>query len=290
MSGPNRMIKILKTTQELIQLRQSFSKEKVGFVPTMGNLHLGHISLLEKSMAENEVNILSIFVNPKQFGPNEDFSKYPRTLEQDVEKVQGMIKEKFPHKTLYVFAPQDAKEIYPEGFSTNISVGEMTTMLCGKSRPGHFDGVTTVVYVLFSLVKPNLCYMGEKDFQQVTLIKKMVEDMRLPIDIVAMPIVRSPEGLALSSRNGYLSLEQIKDALVLPKTLNEVAQLLKEKKSTKEIQEKINTILKNKNWDYLEICDKKTLKPSQNYYDYQNVVILGAMKAGPTRLIDNIVL
>lgn len=281
------MIKILKTTKELIEFRQSFTKEKVGFVPTMGNLHLGHISLLEKSMGENEVNILSIFVNPKQFGPNEDFSKYPRTLEQDVAKIQGMLTEKFPQKTLYIFAPQDSQEIYPEGFSTNISVGEMTNILCGKSRPGHFDGVTTVVYVLFSLVKPDRCYMGEKDFQQVTLIKKMVEDMRLPISIIPMPIIRSPEGLALSSRNGYLNQEQIKDALVLPKTLNEIAILLKEKKPHSVIQEKISSILKNKNWDYLEICDKKTLKPSQ---EHQNVVILGAMKAGPTRLIDNIVL
>lgn len=281
------MIKIIKTSQELIQLRNSFTTEKVGFVPTMGNLHLGHISLLEKSLKENEVNILSIFVNPKQFGPKEDFSKYPRTLEQDVKKIEGLLAEKFPQKTLYIFAPTDTQEIYPEGFSTNISVGEMANILCGKSRPGHFDGVTTVVYVLFSLVKPHHCYMGEKDFQQVTLIKKMVEDLRLPINIVAMPIVRSPEGLALSSRNGYLNSQQIMEALILPKTLKEIATLIKEKRPLDSINDKIKSILTNKDWDYLEICDQKTLKPSLNY---QNIVILGAMKAGPTRLIDNIVI
>lgn len=281
------MINIIKTTQELIQLRNSFTKEKIGFVPTMGNLHLGHISLLEKSMAENDVNILSIFVNPKQFGPNEDFSKYPRTLEHDVKKIESMMVEKFAQKNLTIFAPQDSSEVFPEGFSTNISVGEMATVLCGKSRPGHFDGVTTVVYVLFSLVRPDHCYMGKKDFQQVTLIKKMVEDLRLPINIVAMPIVRSPEGLALSSRNGYLSQEQIKEALILPKTLKEIAQLIKDKKPQTQISEKIKSILSNRDWDYLEICDQKTLEPSTQY---QNVVVLGAMKAGPTRLIDNIVL
>lgn len=281
------MIKIIKTTEALVNLRKSFTTEKVGFVPTMGNLHLGHTSLLERSLKENEVNILSIFVNPKQFGPKEDFSKYPRTLEQDVKKIEGMMVEKFPHKTLYVFAPQTTQEIYPENFSTNISVGEISNILCGKSRPGHFDGVTTVVYVLFSLVMPDHCYMGEKDFQQVTLIKKMVEDLRLPIKIVAMPIIRSPEGLALSSRNGYLNQEQIKAALVLPKTLNEVAQLVRERSSQDQINHKIKSTLSNPDWDYLEICDQTTLQPSSGY---KNSVILGAMKAGPTRLIDNIVL
>lgn len=281
------MIKIIKTTQELIELRKSFKSEKVGFVPTMGNLHLGHISLLDRSLSENEVNLLSIFVNPKQFGPTEDFSKYPRTLEQDVKKIEGLMAEKFSQKTLYIFAPQDPQEIYPEGFSTTISVGEMSNILCGKSRPGHFDGVTTVVYVLFSIVKPHHCYMGEKDFQQVTLIKKMVQDLRLEIQIEAMPIVRSPEGLALSSRNGYLSHEQMQEALVLPKTLNEIAQMLKKKQPQSEIKNKIKSILSNPDWDYLEICNQSTLLPSQ---DYSNIVILGAMKAGPTRLIDNIVL
>lgn len=281
------MIKILKTSKELIDLRNNFHDQKVGFVPTMGNLHLGHISLLEKSLKENDINILSIFVNPRQFGPKEDFSKYPRTLEEDVSKIQTLISEKFPNKTLYIFAPKDSNEIYPDDFSTNISVGEMANILCGKSRPGHFDGVTTVVYVLFSLVKPHQVYMGEKDFQQVTLIKKMVKDLRLAINIVSMPIVRSPEGLALSSRNGYLNSAQKIEALILSKTLQEIAQLVKDKTPRDIINKKINTILSNPSWDYLEIRDQKTLEPSTMF---KNIVILGAMKVGPTRLIDNIVI
>lgn len=201
---------IVVSTQE--ELRAVIPKgKKVGFVPTMGALHEGHASLLKQARAETDFVVLSIFVNPTQFGPNEDFSKYPRTLENDLEiaKQAGVD---------LVFTPT-AEIIYPKGWSTFIEVEKLTDSLCGKFRPGHFRGVTTVVYRLFQLVKPHVAFFGQKDLQQCLVIQKMVKDLELPVEIRISPTVREKDGLAMSSRNRYLSPTEREMALVISRAL-----------------------------------------------------------------------
>jgi pantoate--beta-alanine ligase len=275
------MLKMIKSKNELLEIRSTLSGT-VGFVPTMGNLHQGHLSLILQSLKENDHTVISIFVNPKQFGPNEDFNKYPRTLEQDIEKINSL-----KGKSIFLFTPQDNDEIYPPHFSSSISVGELSRILCGKFRPGHFDGVTTVVYLLLNLVKAQKVYMGEKDYQQLTIIKKMVKDLLLPYQIIGMKTVRDEDGLALSSRNQYLSAAQRKQALILPQKLNQIAQYIRDHKKSEFIESELSLILLDKNWDYLEICDQSTLEKPNTF---KNIVILGAYRLGQTRLIDNIVL
>lgn len=274
-------MQLIKTKEELIKLRQSLSGS-IGFVPTMGNLHQGHLSLIKQSLNDNQYTFISIFVNPKQFGPKEDFEKYPRTLEQDLDKIQ-----KLNSNSIFVFAPEDNNQIYPEGFSTVISVGQLGDILCGKFRPGHFDGVSTVVYLLLNLVKAQKVYMGKKDFQQLTIIKKMVKDLLLPYEIIGMKTIRDEDGLALSSRNQYLTSLERKQALILPQKLNTIARYLKEEKPFSFIESEISLLLIDKHWDYLEICDQDTLLTPKSY---KNLVILGAYRLGQTRLIDNIVI
>lgn len=185
-----------------------------GFVPTMGALHEGHATLLRESVANNEFTVLSIFVNPTQFGPNEDFSKYPRTLEADLEiaRKEGVD---------FVYAP-GAEEIYPEGYSTFIEVEGVSAPLCGAFRPGHFRGVATVVHRLFQLVRPKRAYFGQKDLQQCLVIRRMVEDLGLPVELTLVPTVREEDGLALSSRNRYLSPEERAEATVIFRAMEAV--------------------------------------------------------------------
>lgn len=278
------MVEILKTRQGLIEIRQSV-KSSIGFVPTMGNLHNGHLSLLERALSENETVFFSIFVNPKQFGPNEDFSRYPRTLEQDIEKINS-VSEKFPDRKIIIFAPQSETEIFPKTETQMISVVKLSTELEGKLRPGHFDGVATVVYRLFELVNPTTAYFGLKDYQQYMVIKQMVKDLNLPVKIQGMPIIREDSGLALSSRNQYLSDEQRAGSLILFQTLMELKEILKNKKSElSKVQEKINEKLKDKNWDYLEMRDSDTF--SLDLTNSKNITILAVYKMGTTRLLDN---
>ena len=280
------MVLLLKTTQELLTERNK-DKIKVGFVPTMGNLHAGHISLLKKALSDYDVVYFSIFVNPKQFGPQEDFNRYPRTLEQDLALIQALEKE-YQNKKVIVFAPSRAEEIYPPGFAQTVSVrGDFTQILEGAIRPGHFDGVSTVVFQLFDLIKPKEAYFGLKDYQQYLVIKQMVNDLLLPIKITGMPIIREESGLALSSRNQYLSEQDKIVSLTLSKTLLKLKKLIDGKKENLEMtHQEVKQTLKDKNWNYLEIRDADTL--STDLTNSKEVTILAVYQLGTTRLLDNL--
>lgn len=278
------MIKVFTTRKDFDHYRNALKSEKIGLVPTMGNLHKGHLSLIEKSTEENDVTIVTIFVNPKQFGPNEDFDKYPRTLDEDLAKISSVALLISAQKEIAVFAPGSNEEIYPEGFSTMISVGPMTQKFEGSVRPTHFDGVTTVVYRLFTITRAHIAYFGQKDVQQCLIIKKMVKDLDIKIKIHIMPIVRNAEGLALSSRNQYLSESERAEALTLPQTLVKIEKLIRTKQDYKTF---VSDVLKNdKRWDYLEILDSDNMEaPSAKT---QELVIVAAFRSGTTRLLDNI--
>jgi pantoate--beta-alanine ligase len=286
------MIEVLRTTHQFKIFRNNLPDCRVGFVPTMGNLHEGHLSLIEESLKNNDWTIISIFVNPKQFGPNEDFEKYPRTLGKDLYCIKDLLHEKGFEKMgkkISVFSPEKVSEIYPSDYSTTISTGKsLSGKLCGLSRPGHFDGVTTVVYQLFSLIKPNKVYFGQKDYQQYLIIKRMISDLNLDIQIIPMPIKRDTDGLALSSRNQFLSKEQKQKAIVLPEALNKIKRTIKShtwRKAKDYVNELIADKKKNDMWDYLEVLDSTNLKTPAE--DTHTVVIAGAIKVGDTRLIDN---
>lgn len=278
------MIKLITTRHEFDLIRNKIN-QTVGLVPTMGNLHEGHISLLKTALMENDVAIITIFVNPKQFGPTEDFDRYPRTLDNDLSKIENLIlKNNFDQKEVIVFAPQSNDEIYPKNFSTTISIGELKNKLCGKFRPIHFDGVTTVVYRLFKITRPHKAYFGQKDYQQCVIINKMIMDLELDIEMHIKPIVRNSQGLALSSRNQYLSEKEMSEALHLPNTLKNIEKLILTKKDFNELRE---NELKNPKWDYLEILDAQTL--DENINESKDLVIVGAYRINQTRLLDNIV-
>lgn len=277
------MITLIKTSAELLSHRKN--QDMVGFVATMGNLHEGHISLLEAGFKDFDHMYFSIFVNPTQFGPNEDFDKYPRTIESDLALIETCLK-KYPTKSVTVFNPKDVHEIYPQDFKLQVSIQQMNKILEGEHRPTHFDGVTTVVYRLFALIKPTKSYFGLKDFQQYVVIKKMVTDMLLPIEVVGMPIVREPTGLALSSRNQYLSPTQKETALILSKTLKHLNELIAGKKDNlKMALDYIQGLRTDPNWDYLTIRETDTL--TENIENKTSLVILAVYRQDKTRLLDN---
>lgn len=279
------MVTLITSTSELINKRAD-EKRTVGFVPTMGNLHAGHISLLERALTDNEVVYFSIFVNPKQFGPNEDFAKYPRTLEFDLNQIKAC-EAKFPGKDVVVFAPADPQEVYPPNYDQTVGVTNFNNMLEGKSRPGHFDGVSTVVYRLFELMKAQKAYFGLKDYQQYLVIRQMVKDLSLPIEIVGMPIKRDETGLALSSRNQYLTAEQRKEALILSHSLKKIAQLIDSKKiNLLAAKREIDSLVQDPKWNYLEMRDAETL--SEDLTNSKRITLLGVYKLGTTRLLDNL--
>ena len=277
------MIKVFTRRQDYDHFRKTLEGKTIGLVPTMGNLHKGHLSLIEKSTEDNDVTVVTIFVNPKQFGPNEDFEKYPRTLDDDLGKISTIALLLNAQKEIVVFAPKTNDEIYPSGFSSSISIGELKTKLEGAVRSTHFDGVTTVVYRLFTIAKAHHAYFGQKDFQQCVIIKKMVHDLEIPITIHVMPIIRNAEGLALSSRNQYLSDSERQLALTLPRTLQEVEKLIKNKEDTTAF---VSETLKDSRWDYLEVLNPLTLEKASA--EDNEVVIVGAFRCGSTRLLDNI--
>ena len=261
---------------------------KVGLVPTMGALHDGHLSLIKKAKAECDKVVVSVFVNPIQFGPSEDFDKYPRTLEADTKLCDG-------EGVDIVFAPS-AQEMYG---NNRLSSDTLTYIyppyfyvdkLCGKSRVGHFDGVCTVVMKLFNIVQPYCAYFGQKDAQQVIIIKKMVEDLNVPVEIIQCPIVREESGLALSSRNKYLSENGKEDALVLSKILNNIKSCYKKGITDIEaLKETAYSYLTEKHdMEYLEILNNKTLEEEKNAND--NSIALIACRVDGVRLIDNIYL
>jgi pantoate--beta-alanine ligase len=277
------MVILLRTTQELEAERSKDST--VGFVPTMGNLHQGHISLLECALSEYSTVYFSIFVNPKQFGPNEDFNRYPRTLEHDISLIEKA-QSKFPNSKVVVYSPLDPKEVFPESSNQTISVLGLSTDLEGKIRPGHFDGVATVVYRLFKLTKPTTAYFGLKDYQQYLVIKKMVKDLNMPVKIQGMPIIRETDGLALSSLNQYLTPEQKEASLILSKTLKSLHNTISGKsENLAKAQKLIQDYLADKNWNYLEMRDSETF--SRDISFSKNITILAVYQMGTTRLLDN---
>ena len=261
---------------------------KVGLVPTMGALHEGHLSLIKKAKSECDKVVVSVFVNPIQFGPSEDFDKYPRTLEADTKLCDG-------EGVDIVFAP-NATEMYGGGRLSNDTLTYVcppyfyVDKLCGKSRVGHFDGVCTVVMKLFNIVQPDCAYFGQKDAQQVIIIKKMVNDLNIPIEIIKCPIVREASGLALSSRNKYLSEEGKKDALVLSKILQNIqACFFKGITNIDALKETAYSFLTDKHeLEYLEILDGETLEEIENAD--KNSIALIACKVDGVRLIDNVYL
>lgn len=277
------MIKIFTTYKDYREFRKSIKHNSIGIVPTMGNLHQGHLSLLNKSVDDNKLSVITIFVNPKQFGPNEDFEKYPRTLGEDISRITNLVQKiKNVDKEVVIFAPLSADEVFPPGFNTVISVKGVTEIFEGAIRPGHFSGVTTVVYRLFKIVGAASAYFGQKDYQQCVVIKKMIDDLDLDINMHILPIIRSSEGLALSSRNQYLSAEEKNEALHLSKTLRKIETMIKNKEDYNSL---IKTELTNPKWDYLTVVDATDLsEPEAN----SDVVILGVYKLGQTRLLDNI--
>ncbi|MBN1958303.1 MAG: pantoate--beta-alanine ligase [Desulfuromonadales bacterium] len=272
-----------------LQMQQRALAEKragrtISFVPTMGYLHAGHLSLLEEGRRRGDVLVLSIFVNPTQFGQGEDFEDYPRDLERD----QALAAQAGVD---IIFAP-GAREMYPSGYATYVDVEGITETLCGASRPGHFRGVTTVVTKLFTIVQPDVAIFGEKDFQQLAVIRRMTADLNLPVKIVGMPIYREVDGLAMSSRNVYLTPDQRRQALVLSQSLHEARTMVASGHNDaamiiRQVQIRISA-QPDARVDYVRICHCLTLE-DQSVVD-ENSVLLLAVFVGQTRLIDNAVL
>jgi len=278
------MIKCVLKTSELIKERET-ELLNIGFVPTMGNLHQGHISLLIEALKEFKTVYFSIFVNPKQFGPSEDFNRYPRTLERDIELIQNSLLQ-FPDSKVIIFAPENPEEVFPKDGQQVISVNGLSTVLEGKIRPGHFDGVATVVYRLFDIIKPSKAYFGLKDYQQYLVIKQMVNDLALPINIQGMPIIREIHGLAMSSRNQYLTPEQKSTSLILFNTLSTIKEMIGHKRvNITKAKNFISETLKDSNWNYLEMRDSETFSEDINHS--KNITILAVYQMGTTRLLDN---
>lgn len=280
---------LVHTIDEVKNTVKEWKNLKVGLVPTMGALHEGHLSLIKKAKETCDKIVVSVFVNPIQFGPSEDFDKYPRTLDKDMELCNSVGVD-------LVFAPTP-KEMYGEG--NRLSNDTLTYVcppffyvnkLCGKTRVGHFDGVCTVVLKLFNIVQPNYGFFGQKDAQQVIIIKKMVKDLNVPIEIIQCPIVREESGLALSSRNKYLSEEGKKDALVLSQILKNIkACYQKGITDVSALKETAYSYLTDKHdMEYLEILDRNTLEEKSNA-DRESIALIACRVEG-VRLIDNIYL
>lgn len=266
--------------QEIIDLKRS--GKTIGFVPTMGALHEGHLSLVRRCREENDIAVVSIFVNPKQFGPKEDYQKYPRNFERDKELLE---KENVD----YIFYPS-VEDMYPEGYETYVDLERLPNHLCGLSRPGHFRGVATVVAKLFNIVQPDKAYFGQKDYQQAKIIKRMVEDLNFPIEIIVMPIVREDDGLAMSSRNAYLSPDERKNANVLYKSLQKAKDLIMSgEREVSKIKDEMIKILSSveSRIDYVEIVEPETLESVDRIPDKGSVVVALAVYIGNARLIDN---
>ena len=256
------------------------TKKLIGFVPTMGNLHEGHLTLVRAAKKICDVVVVSIFVNPIQFGAGEDFDSYPRTLEQDSRLLADVDCDIiFAHSVEQMYGTQPRL--------TNISVGQITDDLCGKSRPGHFDGVAVVVTKLFNIVQPNFAFFGQKDYQQLAVIRQLVQDLNMPLEVIGVPIVRAEDGLALSSRNGYLSEQQRAIAPTIYQLLKQAEQQLHEGQALAQVLESISNQLTQAGFvvDYVE-ARQTNLQPIAQFD--RNVVLFVAAKLGTTRLIDNL--
>ncbi len=276
------LIRKIKDMKEIVKRLKKEGKT-VGFVPTMGYLHEGHVSLIRCSKKDNDITVVSIFVNPIQFGENEDLDRYPRDLDRDIR-----ICEK--EGVDYVFYPS-AGEMYPEGFSTFVEVEGITKRLCGAFRPGHFRGVTTVVNKLFNIVQPDRAYFGEKDYQQLKVIQKMVRDLNIDVEVKGCPLIREKDGLALSSRNKYLTPEERKSALAISRALFRAKQMFERgERDPSKVVDEIKRIISSqplvKEIQYVEVVDPEDLTPKKKLE--KGDVVAVAVFVGNTRLIDNI--
>ena len=276
-------MKVIETINEMRQLRRELA-EPVGFVPTMGYLHEGHLSLVKHARSENRSVVASIFVNPTQFGPTEDFSRYPRDIERDLAQLEK-------EKTDIVFMPT-AADMYPSGFDCWVEVGKVSDHLEGTSRPTHFRGVTTVVAKLFNIIQPDRAYFGQKDAQQSLVIRKMVADLNMNLEVVVLPTVREADGLAMSSRNTYLNPEERKAALALYKALNMAQKMWSDgERSAERVRQEMKDLIRQEplaNIDYVSIADTLTLEELDKIET--GALVSMAVNIGKTRLIDNVIL
>ncbi|ANQ54475.1 pantoate--beta-alanine ligase [Thermosipho sp. 1063] len=274
---------IVEKVDEMKKISRSLNGKSIGFVPTMGYLHEGHLSLVRAAKKENDVVVVSIFVNPTQFGPNEDYDNYPRNLERDLKLLES-------ESVDYVFIPTN-EEMYEKDFSTYVEEVSLSKFLCGAKRPGHFRGVCTVVTKLFNIVRPTRAYFGQKDAQQFRVLRRMVRDLNFDVELKEMPIVREKDGLAMSSRNIYLTKEERKEATRLYKSLLKAKDLVKSGVvDVKIIRDEMRKILEHPllKIDYIEIVDEENLMPVE-IID-RKVVIAIAVFVGKARLIDNIII
>ncbi len=279
-------MKVLNTKNELISLLENYKKEgkKIGFVPTMGALHEGHLSLVKESKKQSDITVVSIFVNPTQFNDPEDLKRYPRTLEKDLELLKT-------ENCDVVFAPS-VEEIYPEPDTRKFDFGYLETVMEGAKRPGHFNGVGQVVSRLFNIVKPHKAFFGMKDFQQIAIIRNMVHQLQYNIEIISCPIIREENGLAKSSRNMLLDEDHKKNAPHIYATLKKAKELISQK-NVSEIKQWISDEINNNPYletEYVEIVDEMTLQVTKEWEEKGNKVVCVAVYAGKIRLIDNIVL
>lgn len=278
----------MQTISTLKELHQQLDNaraqgKRIGLVPTMGNLHRGHLSLVETALEHADFVVVSIFVNPLQFGPGEDLERYPRTLAED----QTQLKESGCH---LLFTPSE-REIYPQGRQgqTFVEVPGISDLYCGATRPGHFRGVTTIVNKLFNLVRPDVAVFGRKDYQQLHIIRRMVADLSIPIELVGVPTLRADNGLALSSRNGYLTAEELAVASSLYATLTEMSQALRQgeqnhKALVEQAEQKLESVGFRR--DYIHILRRSDMQPAGP--EDRALVIIAAAYLGAARLIDNI--
>jgi pantoate--beta-alanine ligase len=274
---------VIETVAEMQKVRRGL-KGSVGFVPTMGYLHEGHLELTRRAKAENDFAVVSIFVNPTQFGPKEDFEKYPRDTERDL----NLLKEV---GTDYVFMPAP-KDMYPAGYHTWVDVEKVTDRLEGAARPGHFRGVATIVNKLFNIVQPDKAYFGQKDAQQCAVIKKMVKDLDMPLEIIIVPTVRELDGLAMSSRNVYLTPDMRRQAPVLNQSLKLAEKLWKQgETSAAKVRQAMTDLIQQQplaKIEYIDIADADTLEEQQTIK--RGTLISMVVRFGNTRLLDNLIL
>jgi pantoate--beta-alanine ligase len=274
-------MQIIDNIQAMQEIGNNWSAgKKIGFVPTMGYFHQGHLSLVAEANKQCEITVVSIFVNPSQFGPNEDFESYPRDMQRDLELLSK-------YKVDYVFSP-NPEQMYPQDYRTWVEVEGISSILCGASRPGHFRGVATVILKLINIIKPNFMFMGEKDFQQVTVLQTMLKDLNCETQIVPCPIIREEDGLAMSSRNVYLNPEQRKQALCLYRAIQQAQAKYKQGlRDTNLLKKQAADLIINSGGkiDYISFVEPKTLQEVAIADD--NTRIMLAVFIGKTRLIDN---
>ena len=278
-------MKIIYTINEITQIIKNAKSENktIGFVPTMGFLHSGHSSLFDKSTAKSDITIVSIFVNPIQFGANEDYNKYPRDLERDIK-----IAEK--HNVDYIFAPNNS-EMHPACSLTNIKINKLTDVFEGKLRPGHFEGVALILVKLFNIIKPDYVFFGQKDYQQTLVVKQIVKDLNIDAKIIISPTVRTDTGLAISSRNSYLSDEELAQANILYQAMeaakDKIAKGERVRTNINAVMRQVLNANKNIKIDYASIAIADDLSEPDIFHSNDKAVLLLAVYLGKTRLIDN---